>query len=146
MTIKVGLNKDGSNRTELRSWGDVQVAYRRDSTVEASRPKRGRPSKPQKPDTESEVVTQVHQNSQPLNVNNDGTSDVNKEIEISQPFHGFPTQLATIDFSVPPPSYTRRENSNHDRHNAEVTPRTERYWIPSQDELAELNRRISYRA
>jgi len=44
--IKVGVNKDSSDRTEIRSWGDAKSAYLRDNMAAASRPKRGRPRKP----------------------------------------------------------------------------------------------------
>ena len=45
IVIKVGTNKDGSFRTELRHISDIKVAYVREGTQEAVRPKRGRPSK-----------------------------------------------------------------------------------------------------
>ena len=45
LEIKVGVNKDGSDRTELRAWADCKRAYLRQDAAEASRPKRGRPPK-----------------------------------------------------------------------------------------------------
>ena len=45
LEIKVGLNRDESDRTELRAWADVKPAHRREGVEEAARPKRGRPSK-----------------------------------------------------------------------------------------------------
>ena len=43
--IKVGLNKDGSDRLEKRHVSDIKIAYLRDDATIATRPKRGRPMK-----------------------------------------------------------------------------------------------------
>ena len=45
LVIKVGLNNDRTDRTELRAWADVKPAYLRVDAEDAARPKRGRPSK-----------------------------------------------------------------------------------------------------
>ena len=43
--IKVGVNKDGSDRLEIRHLSDIKVGYLRDGAKLAEKPKRGRPPK-----------------------------------------------------------------------------------------------------
>ena len=76
LEIKVGVNKQGEDRVELRSWSDAKPAYRRESIEDAVRPKRGRPT----------------------NSHNTAIPDVNNNIsEISLEW------LNSFDFSIPPP-------------------------------------------
>ena len=99
--IKVGLNKDGSNRTELRSWSDVKSAYLRENVIEAERPKRGRPPLRPNPGPAPSVSEKV-------------TSDESKQIDDSQPFHGFrPFDVSQIDFSKPPPNFSAGNSKTH---------------------------------
>ena len=55
--VKVGLNKDGSQRREIRHISDVKVAHLRDGATIAERPKRGRPSSKASKPVESETMS-----------------------------------------------------------------------------------------
>ena len=84
--IKVGTNKNGSERFEIRHVSDIKIAHLRDDAVVATRPKRGRPPKT------SPDITKTPD-----------TTNQNKNID-DEPFHGFkPQDVAAIKFSVPPP-------------------------------------------
>ena len=90
--IKVGTNKNGTNRLEIRHISDVKVAYLRDDAVVATRPKRGRPPKPTPiPENSTTSTTQPD-----VNNNVASTSWVNSR--------NLDPNASTIDFSVPPPS------------------------------------------
>ena len=85
LEIRVGRNKDNSDRLELRAWSDCKPAYLKDGAVEAERPKRGRPAKT------------------PVQSPNLITDDLD-----TQPFHGF---ASSIDFSKPPPPFPIRQSN-----------------------------------
>ena len=86
--IKVGVNKQGEDRVELRSWSDAKPAYRRESIEDAVRPKRGRPTKSSNVD---------------LDLNTTTNPDVNNNINgISMEW------LKSFDFSIPPPQLQPR--------------------------------------
>ena len=87
--IKVGVNKDGSNREQVRSWGDTKPAYLRSDAEPAERPKRGRPSK--KPPASS-TTSKSHQNSS-------GT-DASSNQNIATTTTEYSPNLAAIDFSA----------------------------------------------
>ena len=126
--IKVGLNADSSNRTELRHWSDVRPAYLRPEAVEAERPKRGRP---RKKDVNSD------QNTSETNVNN-GIQETVDSPNLDEPFHGFATQ-ASVDFSKPPPPFPKRENLNV----FSTAPEVPKAWSASQTEIDRINNSIS---
>ena len=136
--IKVGLNKDGSKRVELRHISDIKVAYLRQDAVIATRPKRGRPPKANpsslpEPDASSLVDFSSNQN-KPANIDSSGSPN----LEDDPPFHGFATQTAQIDFSRPPPLFPRAGNSN-----AKSTPADA--WVASPEEITNINYQITRR-
>ena len=56
----MGVNSDGSDRTEVRAWGDVKPAYLREGAGLDARPKRGRPRKiPDPQSTPTETVASI---------------------------------------------------------------------------------------
>ena len=128
LEIKVGLNKDGSFRKELRTWSDVKPAYLRENMSEASRPKRGRPSKPTS-DSLSNSKSSVDASLPKSNQNNVGTN--NSKSPNSN------AAVAAIDFSVPPPM-ERAGNSN-----AVATHAEPKAWSASQQDIEWLNKSIS---
>ena len=123
--IRVGLNKDLTDRTEIRSWGDAKAAFVKEDVVEASRPTRGRPKKPSK-SNQTEVETPK--------------STPNTDIDQDPPFHGFNTQLkpsdqiATIDFSVPPPWHLLTSTPYSDSNRA---------WSATKEEIDAINNAIN---
>ena len=126
--IKVGLTKAGDDRLELRHVSDVKVAHMRDDAVIATRPKRGRPPK---------IQNSSNPNASKQIASEHSTPD-------SQPFHGFPTQVSTIDLSRPPPF--KRENLN------QATPPpfgfnhiTNKPWSATKSELDFINNAINSR-
>ena len=88
LEIKVGLTAKGDIRSELRAWADCKPAYMREDTVEASRPKRGRPAK----------------NASSASSDTSPTSDINNNIATTEPAESR-NLLSAIDFSVPPPNF-----------------------------------------
>ena len=128
MEIKVGLNKDGSFRKELRTWSDVKPAYLRENMSEASRPQRGRPSKPTSnslSDSKSSVDASLSKPNQ-NNVETNNSKSPNSDAAV-----------AAVDFSVPPPM-KRAGNSN-----AVVTHAEPKAWSASQQDIEWLNKSIS---
>ena len=113
--IKVGLNKDGSDRVEVRSWGDTKPAYLRAEAEAAVRPKRGRPSKP-KEATDANDSTDSNVSS---NQNNASS-----------------TNLATINVSQPPSP----PNSNQATTSSTYA---DRMWTASINELEYINESIN---
>ena len=116
LQIKTGLTRSGEIRSELRSWSDCKPAYRRDETLEASKPTRGRPPK-QPP--EPPLPAQVEQNK--TNIDDD------------PPFHGFGQPIASLDFSKPPPGY---DAGNSNKWNSKP-------WSASVSEIENLNKMIN---
>ena len=113
--IKVGLDRHGENRTELRAWSDCKPAYLRESAKEAERPKRGRPRKKE------------------LQISEEPTVLNDKEDPDSQPFHGFATQeVAGIMFSRPPPPFPNSTSAD---------PKY-KMWSASKAQLNAINRSI----
>ena len=123
--IKVGENKDRSNRTEIRHFGDVKQAYLRDDAVEAERPKRGRPPKaPDSPDAISNASPS--KNSLPLDTTigqNVGSPNNNRTPNLENSNSGgnttrtvrstrnpMPNYIASLDFSKPPPFMAPNSN------------------------------------
>ena len=110
LEIKVGVNKDGSDRTELRAWADCKQAYLRDDAVEAERPKRGRPKKDpeniQSPDepltVEKALLPEVKQ--QPYNLRPRASRVVSK-IDL------VPTPAEQTKVTGPPPFYGFRQQN-----------------------------------
>ena len=123
LEIKTGLTAKGEIRSELRAWADCKPAYVNEDTVEASRPKRGRP-----PKKTSETKTNESEQSPNLDTS-------------SQPFHGFATQpgVATVDFSKPPPPFPCAGNSNFKTTHADST----KTWSASVADLEVINSSIS---
>ena len=92
--IKVGVNKNGENRTELRAWSDLKPAYLREGVTEAQRPKRGRPRKVQ---PSPEVLPEVSHNSLPQQSTDASRYNLRPRKQ--------PPEVALIDFSKPPPEF-----------------------------------------
>ena len=131
--IKVGLNKNGEDRLEIRHISDVKVAHLRQDATIAVRPKRGRP--PKKASLQPDL--DVSENASPLlnqNNNNNGNpeSSLSPNLDDDPPFHGFAT--AAIDFSKPPPPFPKRQNSNATHAEA---------WSASSKQLDEINKSIN---
>ena len=122
--IKVGTNKDLSDRTEVRHWGDIKPAHLRPGAQEAERPKRGRPtlkSGPESHDTSDPVKAQLsNNNNKPDDIgksSNEGSPNLNPSAGNSNSnVSGKPIRstrnpapnyidsiIAAIDFSKPPP-------------------------------------------
>ena len=120
--IKVGLNKDGSDRREIRHISDIKVAYLRDDAVIASRPKRGRP--PKAPTTASSKNSTSPDSEENKNKNDANTKAFSSpNLDDDPPFHGFGTQAA-IDFQDP----KRARNSNA--------------WQATAEDLRKINQSI----
>ena len=113
--IKVGTNRDGSERTELRNWQDVKSAYLREGTADAERPKRGRPSKTTTPtiQAESSLVPALQTNVSSIQ-----------------------DWAAQLDYSIPPPMAA---NSKFPSTAAEASA----CWSASSTELAVINASIA---
>ena len=159
LEIKVGLNSDGSNRSQLRSWADCKPANRREGVEDASRPKRGRPAKNLQPKTVTEqsssdtsdastnggVGTEV-QNKSP----NPADSNVSGK-PVRSTRNPAPNYVETIDFSEPPPGFSAG-NSNSLPTSAEPMTTTgpppfggflrRGSWSASGQELEVINRSI----
>ena len=134
--IKVGTNRDGSNRVEIRHLSDIKTAYLREDATEASRPRRGRPRKPQEVDSldwpELNDPSAASSSSTSPNQNNDGNLRQSNSPNLQQ-------WVANFDFSIPPP-LTRAGNSNSNSPDADPakTP-----WSATSSEIVELNRKIT---
>ena len=111
--IKVGQNKDKSDRTEVRHWGDVKAAHLRDDeVVEAERPKRGRPSK------------KIEAAANPSVIDPSTSTDQNNNVL---------AEICNIDFTKPPPKF---------KPVAGISKAPERTWAATPVELAVINRSI----
>ena len=108
--IKVGINKDSSDRTELRHWSDVRPAYLRPDAVEAERPKRGRPkvSHPSKSSSDTSSNQNIAETESPPAPNLDPGNSNRPTRSTRNPA---PNYIAGIDFSKPPPSMAPNSNS-----------------------------------
>ena len=152
--IKVGLNKDGSFCEELRHWSDLKVAHLKDGMAEAERPKRGRPVKvPKAPDAspKDHNASDIIQDSSLRDKNNNIAA-----IESQGPSPNLDFNIATCDFSIPPPGWNPG-NSNVNpalRHRADPTkhtgppsipgfPHKPLAWSASSSELSKLNASIN---
>ena len=143
--VKVGLNRHGAERLEIRHMSDIKVAHLRENATIAERPKRGRPVKqpedtilspPQStaqaatPSTISSETSETVTNPNAGNSNSTSTSP--PAAESTRPVRATRNQspnyidslVASIDFSKPPPS---------------------RHWTASSAELEEINRSINTR-
>ena len=111
LEIKVGLNKDGSDRTELRAWSDCKAAHLREGVQEASKPKRGRPPKKT---VESKTLSQPEQLSPPENLSpqpeppkapNENSSSARPVRSTRNQAPSYIASVAQVDFSRPPPPF-----------------------------------------
>ena len=111
LEIKVGLNKDGSDRTELRAWSDCKAAHLREGVQEASKPKRGRPPKKT---VESKPLSQPEQLSPPENLSpqpeppkapNENSSSARPVRSTRNQAPSYIASVAQVDFSRPPPPF-----------------------------------------
>ena len=162
--IKVGLNKDGSDRSEIRHVSDIKVAYLRDDAVLAERPKRGRPPKKAEDteDTVNENITTSVDSSPALTNVNIGKKTNKASLNLDPQPHRYNLrerktlkEVATIDFTRPPPNWTARENSNQTSTYAEPQPTTgpppyrgflqRGAWRATSEELATINASINIR-
>ena len=123
LIIKVGITKDGSDRTERRAWGDVKPAFRREGAPEGVRPRRGRPRKQPEQSSSLQSDSSSH--------NNNNTAEV----------------IAALDFTKPPPM---APNSNSHATDAEPFklsgpppwpgfPTKPSSWTASDSELQFIN-------
>ena len=132
LIIKVGVNKDLSDRVELRAWADVKPAYLKNDTVDAARPKLGRPPKPGTDDVD-ESSRDVSEESLPpddtpnLEQNKNKNSNVggNSSRPPRSTRNPAPNYVASVNFSKPPPKFPMMS------------------WSASSLELEEINRSIS---
>ena len=135
--IKVGTHKDGSDRTELRTWADCKSAYRREGVPDAQRPKLGRPAKAAAFNSppESDTILSNHPDTSITNV------DVNNNVASveRQQSQNLAAWIAVQDFSKPPPS----EEAGNSNQLSTKPDRSSMFWSPSIEELAELNRQIN---
>ena len=111
----MGVNKDLSDRTELRAWTDCKPAYRR-SDEEAERPKRGRPKADDPSDTvvditSPKIASEPNQNIAPETSPNLGKVGGNATRATRSTRNPAPNYIAGIDFSKPPPSMAPNSNS-----------------------------------
>ena len=134
LEIKTGLTKGGEVRSEVRAWADCKPAHRRDETIEASRPARGRPPKNPGLESDARVVTDNQNISdQSSNVNKVGTAEeslpqLNSNVGGKPPARStrnpapnyVDAVIASIDFSKPPPNM----------------------WSASKSELIDINKSI----
>ena len=129
--IRVGTNKDGSERREIRHISDTKIAYLRDDAVEASRPKRGRPPKPKpRPEPQPDPTPPSAPTKADISTNkNDGIASRLRSRNLPN--------VAEINFSVPPPGW-KAGNSNYLRQSGNSVA-----WSANQGELEEINRSIS---
>ena len=111
--IKVGLNKDKSDRLEIRHISDVKVAHLKEDAVIAERPKRGRPpSKPESTPPKEEAVESP-----------ESAPDTTVPKYNLRPRRN---KVATIDFSVPPPGN-----------------RVHNMWTATQADISAINEAIN---
>ena len=131
LVIKVGVNKDLSDRIELRAWADVKPAYLKNDTVDATRPKLGRPPKPGADDVNSSRVASEESlppdNTPNLEQNKNKNSNVggNSSRPPRSTRNPAPNYVASVNFSKPPPKFPMMS------------------WSASSLELEEINRSIS---
>ena len=157
LEIKVGVNKDLTDRTELRSWADVKPAYLKDEVVEAERPKRGRPPKAPSPSSpEVETSSETPSDTSPPSNNNKAEPSTDVPSRNLNQYNLRPRSnvnyssaidVTTIDFSKPPPL---AGNSNVVPTHAEPTTGPPPFsgfinrqpWSASLQELASINQSI----
>ena len=147
--IKVGESITGQPRYEIQNWRDLKIGHLAQDAPEASRPKRGRPSKP---------VTGQADTSNSTDESEAASAKINKPVAP-------PTRSVNTELNA-------RENSNNLRRSSRATrnpaplyvdsvsfpvttgpppelgfplDRSKLYWSPSQNELEELNRQIASR-
>ena len=159
----MGVNKDLSDRTEVRHWGDTKAAYLRPGTQDAERPRRGRPPAKIDPDpSNSDSQLLMDQNKSGINndisspnlenLNDGGNSRPMRSTRNPSPNY-VNAVLASIDMSVPPPNYKPvAGNSNIAAPAAEPWVTTgpppfggflrNQAWTASTEELAFLNNAI----
>ena len=141
LEVKVGVNKDGSARTEKRSWRDAKPAYLRENVPDAVRRGRGRPRKgphkeqagtsnPEEADTSVPVENSLADN---VNNNNDANTSPDESRNLA-------AVIAKIDMSVPPPGWRAGNSNDEIRQDADPVPRT---WSASVQELAVINSSIN---
>ena len=140
VVIKVGLNKSGDNRTELRAWSDLKPAHLRKDAVEAERPKRGRPSKAVTESAQSSPAV-TEESLPPAVSNNNKTIGIDTSIPppnlptsnrggrpIRSTRHPSPNYVDSVDFSSPPPPFAE--------------PSFSRAWSASPADLEVINKSI----
>ena len=150
LEIKVGVNKDLTDRTELRSWADVKPAYLRDDMVDAERPKRGRPRK--SPPIPEVTQPKVENSSGPtpsdasLLWNNNNPKPTSASPNLDRNYNLRPRtnvnyasaiDVTSIKFSKPPPPIAG--NSNFQTPAAEPRPQA---WSASSFDLSVINSSI----
>ena len=103
--VKVGLNKDGSQRREVRHISDVKVAHLRDGATIAERPKRGRPSsnasKPVESETMSSSPPEAPDTSAPPTHDEQAGNSNSRPVRSTR--NPVPLYVDSIDFNGPPP-------------------------------------------
>ena len=146
--IKVGSNRDGSDRLELRHVSDTKIAYLRDDAKEASRPKRGRPPKDSSKtpsSTSSNETAQAFDEKVNKDVATEETTTTrNLEQAAPAPYYNLRprrNKVAAIDFTKPPPNF-KHPNPSGDSTAAEPTP----MWTATPFDLSVINQSISSRA
>ena len=146
--IKVGENKDRTDRTEIRHFGDVKPAYLREDAVEAERPRRGRPPKAEVPIEDANPPPPVSSDtSQQSNQNIAGQPSQNSNVGGNRPARStrnpapnyVDALLHAVDFSSPPPGYPKAGNLKVSSTSADPTT----MWTASPDELADINKSIN---
>ena len=154
--IKVGQNKDNSNRTEIRHWSQCKEAHLRDDATEALRPKRGRPRKPPPSD---DVVSPTSTSSQTPTTSTDTSVDQNKQSDPPNSNYNLRTRgkinyasaidVTTIDFSKPPPAGNSKILATHAEPISVTGPPPyggflqNEAWSASQHDLNIINASIS---
>ena len=142
LEIKVGLTAEGEVRSELRSWSDCKPAHMGDNSVEAERPKRGRPrssnsnASPQHQNTSPTKDQTTNQNkpSPNLSIQNEGGNSTRPTRSTRNPQPNYVALVSAMDFSKPPPM---APNSNVFAPHAEQKP-----WSASITEINAINASI----
>ena len=148
LEIKVGLTRSGEVRSEIRAWADCKPAFRRNDTIEAERPMRGRPRKntavDTPPDTADDASAAMPDTlEEPVTANNN-TSGTDNPLQTTQPRYNLrprkSKEVAQIDFSKPPPK--RAGNSNGFSTSSDPQSVTPSAWIATKHELDAINASI----
>ena len=149
LEIKVGLTRSGEIRSERRAWADCKPAHRRSDTIEAERPRRGRPRKDAEDTTTATAVDSSP--NQP-----DLPQKENSPRSVRSTRNQTPNYVAAMDFSKPPPGFVAGSLNSPSTHAEPTGPppkpafpppargfHERQSWSASAAEIAEINATIA---